>query len=497
MSAKVKLEVTSGPKQGAMFCFDSHDTFVFGRHPDCHAGLGVDPEVSRHHFILEANPPDVRVRDLGSRNGTLVNGQKHGGRALNESAIEAAGRVYPSVDISDGDVITAGKTTIRVKIDVPHCCSRCGAELIAKDASDPAGAVMGNDLCAGCLDLVEASTLFAPLSGAICDRCGADVHDEVGLGRPGQYVCRECQREVLSGRGQLKRLMQEAARKRGSLEPPSIEGYEIGELLGKGGMGAVYRAVRRSDGREVAVKIMLAKIAVSERTRRTFLREIEATRKLEHPNIVRLLASDAASSLFYFVMECCNGGSLEQKRRKRGGKLPVGEMPPIMLQCLDGLDHAHRGGFVHRDLKPQNVLLDGPEDHQQAKISDFGLAKNFELAGLSGMTATGGFGGTYHFMPREQLTEFKYARPVSDVWSMAATFYNVLTGCYPLNFEKSRDPMEIVLRDDPVPIRQRDDTLPDSLAEVIDRALSAELGRRYPSAQEFREAIAAACERIA
>jgi pSer/pThr/pTyr-binding forkhead associated (FHA) protein len=98
MAAKVKLEVTSGTKQGSVFSFDSRDPFVFGRHPDCHAGLGIDPRVSRHHFLLEANPPDMRVRDLGSRNGTFVNGTKHGDRAANESAGEAAGRVYPSIE---------------------------------------------------------------------------------------------------------------------------------------------------------------------------------------------------------------------------------------------------------------------------------------------------------------------------------------------------------------------------------------------------------------
>ena len=102
------------------------------------------------------------------------------------------------------------------------------------------------------------------------------------------------------------------------------------------------------------------------------------------------------------------------------------------------------------------------------------------------MTATGRFGGTYLFMPREQLTEFRYVRPTSDIWSLAATFYNMLTGCYPLNFGKSRDPMEVILRDEPAPLRDRDGSIPAPLAAAIDRALSTDPKRRYPNAGEFQ-----------
>src|SRR5688500_19595362 len=115
MPAKVILKVVSGPIEGKTFSFTSHDTFLFGRHGTCHARLPNDPLVSRHNFILEVNPPDLRLRDLGSLNGTIVNGVKHGGRAPDERPQEAAKRHYPEVDLKNGDRITVGNTTIEVR----------------------------------------------------------------------------------------------------------------------------------------------------------------------------------------------------------------------------------------------------------------------------------------------------------------------------------------------------------------------------------------------
>lgn len=489
MSAKVILEVCSGPIQGETFLFEGHDTFLFGRHSECHARLPDDPRVSRHHFILEANPPDVRIRDLGSLNGTYVNGVKHGGRARHEKPEDAATRRYPEVDLNHGDHITVGKSTIRVKIELPPSCCRCGAG-IPEDQRQQAQWMAGSFMCADCRGKLPAKRRPATVVEVLrCERCGKDVSEEVQNGRRGQYLCRACQTDLMADTGGLRRLVQEAANQLRDPSGPDITGYEIGDELGRGGMGVVYQAVRKSDRRPVAVKIMLAKIAVDENARKMFLREIAVARQLTHPNIVSLLESGSAGSAFYFVMEYCNGGSLDELIRGQGGRLPPSVAAPIMAECLDGLDHAHRQKFIHRDLKPQNILLDNRRGRWTAKITDFGLAKNFEMAGLSGMTATGRFGGTYFFMPREQLTEFKYFRPVSDVWSIAATFYHMLSGQYPLDFPEDRDPMEVILRDEPVPLRRRDAGIPAPVAEVVDRALAGDPAKRYQTAAEMKTAL--------
>jgi serine/threonine protein kinase len=260
-------------------------------------------------------------------------------------------------------------------------------------------------------------------------------------------------------------------------------------------MGAVYRAVRRSDKQTVAVKVMLAKIAVDDNARWQFLREIDITRQLDHAHVVRLLESGSAGAAFYSVLEYCDGGCLGSFAKKAGGRLPLDVAAPLMLQCLDGLAFAHGVGIVHRDLKPQNVLLQQVAGRWVAKISDFGLAKSFERAGLSGLTATGRVGGTYHYMPREQLTDYKFVRPVSDLWSMGATFYKLLSGQYPRDVAPDRDPMEVVLRDSAVPLARREPSLPEAVCAVIDRSLAVEPSRRYASAAEMKQALQDALRR--
>jgi len=211
---------------------------------------------------------------------------------------------------------------------------------------------------------------------------------------------------------------------------------------------------------------------------------------LRHHHIVALLDHGSAASAFYFVMELCEGGSVGDLMARNGGKLTLSQASPIMMQALDGLAHAHRNGFVHRDLKPQNILLDRSADGWTAKIADFGLAKSFQQAGFSGMTMTGHYCGTPYFMPREQVIHFKHVKPTSDIWSMGATLYNMLTSQTPHDFPRGRDPIEIILRGGIIPIRRRDRGIPKKVAEVIDRALLNSPSDRYQDAAEMREALA-------
>jgi serine/threonine protein kinase len=266
----------------------------------------------------------------------------------------------------------------------------------------------------------------------------------------------------------------------------AIGPYVVERLLGRGGMGAVYLAQRDGRGEAVALKVMLPRMVVDEAAQEIFLREIEVTRALRHPNIVAILDFGRHAGRFYCALEYCAGGSAEALRRAQGGRLPLPTVVRLAAQALEGLASAHGAGFVHRDLKPDNVLFAGDGT---AKLADFGLAKSFQQAGLSGMTATGAFAGTYFFMPREQLTSFRQARPASDVWSMAATLYYLLTGQYARDFGAHPDPLAVILRGGVVPIRRRDASVPEELAGVIDRALSDEAEERYPTAREFASAL--------
>jgi serine/threonine protein kinase len=419
MPARVTLTVTAGPLAGRVFSYDRHDTFLFGRSPDCHAELAAnDTTASRHHFLLEVNPPRARLRDLGSLNGTHVNGQKHGGRGRQESPEEAARRRLPEVDLRDGDHIRVGATVFEVAIEGHRSTA------------------------------------------------AADAPGEGGSGLE----------SLLSVRPAV---------------PLEVPGYAVGKLIGRGGMGAVYLAKRPEDGTTVALKVMLAQSEVDDAARENFQREIEITRSLRHPRIVSLFDHGSTGSTFYFAMEYCAGGSVADLQRRQPGGLPLTLSVRIALDALEGLAHAHEQGFVHRDLKPENLLL-ADAAGSGAKVTDFGLAKSFQQAGLSGMTATGAVAGTLYFMPREQLTQFRLLKPVSDVWSMGATLYHMLTLRYPRDFPPGKDPLQVILAGGVVPLRERDASLPHALGVVVDRAVEDDLSRRYATAGEFRDALSSA-----
>jgi serine/threonine-protein kinase len=488
MAGKVKLSVTQGSMKGKLFAFSDHDTFLFGRMDDCHACLPEDSQVSRHHFILEVNPPDARLRDLGSLNGTYVNHVKHGGRAKDETPEQGAQRRYPEVALKHGDEIVVGQTALCVSVEFDAICCECDSAIPDSDRASCAW-VGGTFLCPSCKLALErqAHPPKAP-EPLRCEKCGKDVSAEIGEGRRGACLCNACQQQAEADPLQLlEHLFDQAAVSTG--KSIAVPGYEIERKLKVGGFGAVYLAKRRSDASNVAIKVMLSRIAVDKKSRDAFLREIDTMKTLKHRHIVTVLESGSAGTAFYFVMEYCDGGSVGDLLRSRGGKLPVSEAGPLMLDALDGLAFAHRQGFVHRDLKPDNLLLVTSRKRKIAKVSDFGLAKNFESAGFSGHTVTGSFGGTPSYMPREQVVNFKRMKPASDVWSMAATLYNMLTGQTPRNFRRDVDPIQIILQDGTIPIRERNAKIPHKIAEVIDRCLSNDLKERYQNADQMRAAL--------
>jgi pSer/pThr/pTyr-binding forkhead associated (FHA) protein len=423
MSASVQLRITEGIAKGKVFTFAAHDTFFLGRHPDCHMHLPDDTCVSRHHFILEACPPQACVRDLGSRNGTYVNGRKVGGRKEGESPEEGARRAYPEVTLKNGDRIQVGDTALEVHVTQAE-----------KQAGPPPAVPVPS-------------------------------FDELNP-------------------KQLADLLLKAAKK-GEAPRLDIPGYQIDKELGRGGFGVVFRARRLSDGVMVAIKVMLPRVAVPPVEIEKFLREMTITAQLRHANIVKLFDQGHCNGIPWFIMEYCEGGSLWDLIMKHGGKLPLKVAQPIMLAALEGLAHAHASGIVHRDLKPQNILL----DRGVARISDFGLAKNFQQAGLSGLSVTGNYAGTPLFMPREQLINFKHLKPVSDVWSMAATFYFMLTGQFPYPFTQKRDPIDVILNEPMVPVEKRDKSIPQKLSSWFEQCLTCDLRKRFSSARQMIDAL--------
>jgi hypothetical protein len=483
----VTLTLTAGPSQGHKFVFDDRTTCIIGRDDDCRPRFPKDKEhqtIGRHHCLLDINPPDIVVRDLGSRNGTFVNGQLIGQRPIDMDAERGRHLRFAERALHDGDELRLGRgraAVFRVSIHVPVVCIACGT-VIAPDRTTAIQEAPGVYRCERCRHKPTA----APGRFRTCVQCGRDVADQPGANRPGDYLCTVCRTPENVGHQ-----FTAAARTSGV---PALRGYQVLDKLGQGGMGAVWLARHEESGRLVALKTMLPRVAADDRAVRRFLAEMSNSRLLKQGNIVRLEDTGYARGVFFMVLEYCDGGSVAALLKQRGGTLPVDEAVSIALQALDGLAYAHNAfapgrGVVHRDLKPANLLLAGAGSTRVVKVADFGLSKAFDEAGLSGGTRTGETAGTPFFMPRQQVVNFKYAGPDVDVWALAASLYKMLTGHIPRDFAGGRDPWLTILETDPIPIRRRSPSVPKRLAEVIDHALrdTPEIG--FPTAAAFKEAL--------
>ncbi len=273
----------------------------------------------------------------------------------------------------------------------------------------------------------------------------------------------------------------------------NFPGLEVQRELGRGAMGKVFLVRMAASGTQAVLKTLtLTSIMEADKRGLYFQREMESTKALRHPNIVAYLDGGRFEGNLYFLLEYCTGGSLQELLDKRGGKLPLEEAKPLMFQALDALGFAHARGFVHRDLKPANLLLADEGGTLTAKIADFGLAKNFKLAGMSGVTECGMAAGSLSFIPREQLTNFLFTQPVSDIFSLGATFYTMLTGAKVYDFDAAKTPLEAVLDGRTVPLGARDRALPELLCRVIDKAVAPDTEARYWSAADFATELSAA-----
>lgn len=268
-----------------------------------------------------------------------------------------------------------------------------------------------------------------------------------------------------------------------------IPGYTIDGIIGSGGMGIVYHARRQAGGEQVAIKTMHPGMVVSDKMLVNFHREIEVTKKIDHPNIVKFHDSGTTvKDIMYLVLEYVAGGDLSKLMDEREDRrLAPPEAYVVSLQIAAGLAHAHSLGIVHRDVKPQNVLLERL-GIQNAKISDLGLAKYFDDAGSSGFTGTAAGGGTVSYMPPEQLTEFRDIKPTGDVFSVGATMYEMLTGRVAYDFTGG-DKIRAVAQAKIVPLRNRGAGLPDKLVQVVDKCLMPSPEDRYPDCGELLDAL--------
>ena len=257
-----------------------------------------------------------------------------------------------------------------------------------------------------------------------------------------------------------------------------IAGCEIEDVIGQGGMGRVYRAVHQGLGKAVAVKVLNAALVANTTFVERFLREARAAAQLDHPNVVRILNAGEEAGRHFIVMEMVEGENL-RSRLRRDGRLDKTEALRIATGTAHALAAAHEIGLVHRDIKPDNIMIDLAG---AVKVADFGLAR--QVAGGGEITGEGMACGTPPYMSPEQIAGHAVDGR-SDLYSLGIVFYECLAGRRPFSAKDLLGWLECHTRMEPEPLRRHVGDLPDELAEVVMRLLAKRPEQRYGDARDL------------
>ena len=267
-----------------------------------------------------------------------------------------------------------------------------------------------------------------------------------------------------------------------------VGGYRIDELIGRGGMGLVYRATNIALNRIYALKVLAPELAEDEQFRQRFKREMRIAASLHHPNIVGIHYAGEHDGLLFFVMDFVTGTDLREILLRHGAIEPARAVD-LLQQSASALDAAHRRGLVHRDVKPANILITVKDGEEHAYLTDFGLAKKFDTA--SGLTVKGSVVGTVDYMAPEQITGGRTdAR--TDIYALGCVFYQMLAGRVPYERDNSVATLFAHVHAPPPPLEgDITDTHP-AFAPVLEQAMAKEPSERYLSAGDFARDAAAA-----
>jgi len=255
------------------------------------------------------------------------------------------------------------------------------------------------------------------------------------------------------------------------------ERYHIVKQLGEGGMGEVYLARDRELDRDVALKVIRLDLASHPAILERFKREIQLSSNVTHKNILRVYDLGEADGVKFLTMQYVHGEDLAALMR-REGRLPLPRVVEIFHQICEGLQAAHEQGVIHRDLKPQNVLID---DRGRVAIADFGLAKSLDYASL---TEAGKVIGTPHYMSPEQVKGVDLD-PRSDIYSLGIMLYEMLTGTVPFTGSSAYEVMIQRTQRSPRPASDHNPQIPKYLLDILNRCLQAPLNLRYASVGEI------------
>ena len=263
--------------------------------------------------------------------------------------------------------------------------------------------------------------------------------------------------------------------------------FTVGPLLGQGGFAVVFRAKDELLRRDVAIKVLDVQGSPSPTLSERFVREAQTIARLEHPNIVPIYEVGQQEGLLYIVMRCVDGPSLRQLVGAHQ-RLSVADAGRVARQVADALQYAHSEGVVHRDVKPDNILLD---KRGRVFVTDFGIAKAAQAASAAQLTTEGMIIGTPQYMSPEQAAG-DVVDGRSDIYSLGIVLYQMLTGNPPFDGQSSASILAKQLTATPTPIRDLRSDVPRAFELVLDRMLAKDPAARYQTAAEVSQALVAA-----
>ncbi|MBW2644790.1 MAG: protein kinase, partial [Deltaproteobacteria bacterium] len=302
-----------------------------------------------------------------------------------------------------------------------------------------------------------------------CPKCRHENPDDT-------LFCGKCATPLSSSQSDEATKTIETSREEMTRGTKLADRYEIIEELGKGGMGRVYRVEDTKLHQEIALKLIKPEVASDAKTIERFQNELKTARMIAHKNVCRMFDLGESDGVHFITMEFIKGEDLKSLTRKMG-RLSPGQAITIAEQVCEGLSEAHRLGFVHRDLKPGNIMIDGAGN---AHIMDFGIARSLEAKGITG---AGVIIGTPEYMAPEQV-EGKETDQRSDLYSLGVTLYEMLTGRVP--FEGDTPFVIGVKHKSEVPRSPQEFNaeIPDDLNQIILKCLEKDKEKRYQSAED-------------
>ncbi|HLG05439.1 MAG TPA: serine/threonine-protein kinase, partial [Gemmatimonadales bacterium] len=262
--------------------------------------------------------------------------------------------------------------------------------------------------------------------------------------------------------------------------------YTLEGEIGRGGMGVVYRARDERLHRRVAIKVLPPELAFQKEIRERFTREAQTAARLSHPHIVPIHDVGEGSGVVFFIMGLVEGESLGA-RLKRRGKLPADEVRRIMKETADALSAAHGVSIIHRDIKPDNILLEGTRG--RVMVTDFGIAKALSQVSGSTLTGVGVAIGTPQYMSPEQAAGERELDGRSDIYSLGVVAYQMASGAVPFNAPTVAGILMKQITESAPLLHETGPTIPEDLSLAIARCLEKDPENRWPTADSLRRSL--------